>query len=176
MDGAFPSHWYALLAVGLLAGLLSGTLGVGSGALLVPALVLLFSFAQKSAQGTALAVMVPMVLIGAVQYKLIPEVHVGLWPVLLLSLGAVVGVLAGAELASRLPDYALRRIFAIFLIAVAMRMLFSRPRPAPAAPRASAAAVDIDSGLRRSPQEPHNAAGPASRATSIGDPNHGTAN
>jgi len=49
--------------------------------------------------------------------------------IVLVIFGAVVGVLAGAELAGRLPSHILRKAFAIFLIAVAVRMFIGSSRP-----------------------------------------------
>ena len=59
------SPWWRFVLLGVVAGIISGMLGLGSGTLLIPALVFLFAFPQKSAQGTALVVMVPMALVGA---------------------------------------------------------------------------------------------------------------
>ena len=112
-----------LLLLGVAAGILSALLGVGSGILLVPAMVLLFGLSQKSAQGTALAVMVPMALIGFLSYRSNPEIEINLSQVILLALGAVSGALIGYAIVARLPNEVLRRIFAVFLLIVAVRML-----------------------------------------------------
>lgn len=117
--------WWLFIVLGVCAGLVSGTLGLGAGAVFVPALVLLWGFGQKTAQGTALAVMVPMTLLGALRYWKNPEVDMNLMIILLIVLGALVGVLAGTELASRLPNQVLRKIFSIFLIIVAVRMFIA---------------------------------------------------
>lgn len=122
-------HTATLLALGLAAGVLSGTLGVGSGILLVPALVVLLGVPQKSAQGTCLTVMVPMALVGAIRYKLNPAVEVSLTAAVLVAAGAIAGALVGTELMARLPARLLRQIFAVFLILVAARMLLARPGP-----------------------------------------------
>ena len=115
-----------LLLLGLAAGILSAMLGVGSGILLVPALTLAFGLTQKSAQGTALAVMVPMALVGAMRYIANPDIEVNLMRVCLLAAGAVAGAFLGSVLASHLPNAVLRRIFAIFLLVVAVRMLLPK--------------------------------------------------
>jgi uncharacterized membrane protein YfcA len=121
--------WWLFIVLGVCAGLVCGTLGLGGGIVFIPALVILWSFEQKSAQGTALAVMVPMTLLGALRYWKNPEIDMSLTIILLIVLGALVGVLAGTELASRLPDQVLRKIFAIFLVAAAVRMFIASPRP-----------------------------------------------
>ncbi len=121
--------WWLFIVLGVCAGLVSGTLGLGSGIVFVPSLVFLWAFEQKSAQGTALAVMVPMALVGALRYWKNPEIDMSLTIILLIVLGALVGVLAGTELASRLPSHVLRKVFAIFLVVVAVRMFIASPRP-----------------------------------------------
>ncbi|MEF8787636.1 MAG: sulfite exporter TauE/SafE family protein [Planctomycetota bacterium] len=114
--------WWTYALLGLAAGVLSGTLGVGSGAIMVPALVLIMALPQKGSQGTSLALMVPMALVGALRYSLDPDVTVSPAAVALLAAGAVPGALLGSELAQRLPAAALRRLFAAFLVIVGLRM------------------------------------------------------
>jgi uncharacterized membrane protein YfcA len=129
MPALLYNYWWALILLGVLAGIVSGTLGLGSGIVVIPVLVLLFGFGQKSAQGTALAVMVPMTLVGALRYWKNPEIDMSLTIILLIVLGALVGVLAGTELACRLPNQVLRKVFAIFLVVVAVRMFIASPKP-----------------------------------------------
>jgi len=128
MPGELVHLWWGLVVLGICAGVLSGTLGLGSGILIIPALVLLFHFPQKSAQGTCLAVMVPMALVGALRYKLNPDVEVDMVSVGWLAAGAVAGALLGTELAKRLPSVVLRRSFAVFMVIVALKMLLTTAR------------------------------------------------
>ena len=125
MSLELASSWWLLLLVGVVAGALSGCLGVGSGIIVVPALVLLLACPQKSAQGMALALMVPMAAMGVYQYARTPGVQLQWAPVLLLIAGAAFGVLVGTRLMARVPDAWLQRAFAIFLVVVAMRMLWT---------------------------------------------------
>ncbi|MDP6490571.1 MAG: sulfite exporter TauE/SafE family protein [Kiritimatiellia bacterium] len=123
-----------LLLLGLAAGILSSMLGVGSGILLVPSMVLIFGLAQKSAQGTALAVMVPMAMVGAIRYISNPDIEISFAQVALLVPGAMIGALIGSAIAAHVPNEVLRRLFAIFLLVVAVRMLLPKrgTRKAPA--------------------------------------------
>jgi len=129
MVGQLSNCWWIFILLGICAGIISGTLGLGSGTVLVPALVLLCACEQKSAQGTALAVMVPMALVGALRYWKNPQVEMNVAVVGLIICGALVGTLAGTELAARLPSHTLRKVFAIFLAIVAVRMYTVSPRP-----------------------------------------------
>ena len=124
MDEIIRSSWHWLVLIGVCGGVLSGTLGVGSGILFIPALVLVMSFPQKVAQGTCLAVMVPMALMGAIRYKMNPEIRINMLVVLLLAVSAVIGAFAGVEIADRLPRNVLRKIFACLIIIAALKMLF----------------------------------------------------
>jgi uncharacterized membrane protein YfcA len=150
MSWDLPSAWWLFVLVGLAAGLLSSGLGVGSGIIVVPALVLLLRCPQKSAQAMALALMVPMAAMGVWQYARAAGVHVQWVPVGLLVAGAVVGVLVGARLLARIPDAWLQRAFAIFMLVVAVRMLWTGAAKKPALPaRAPAAEAPVDKGSPR---------------------------
>lgn len=129
MIALLSNPWWAFILLGICAGVISGALGLGSGAVVVPVLVLFLSFEQKAAQGTALAVMVPMTLLGALRYWKNPEIEMNLVIILLIALGALAGVLAGTEIAGRLPSHTLRKMFAIFLAIVAMKMFTASPKP-----------------------------------------------
>jgi len=97
-----PNPWWIFVLLGIFAGIISGTLGLGSGIILVPTLVLLCSFGQKSAQGMALAVMVPMALVGVLLYWKNPEIPMNIGVIVLIVIGALAGTVAGTELAARL--------------------------------------------------------------------------
>ena len=129
MIGQLSNPWWVFVLLGICAGILSGLLGLGSGIILVPVLVLLCSFEQKSAQGMALAVMVPMALVGALRYWKNPEIEMNAAVIGLIILGALAGALVGTELAARLPGHILRKVFAVVLIIVAVKMLMPPTKP-----------------------------------------------
>ncbi len=142
MAGAVAEYWWAYLLLGLIGGIFSATFGVGSGAILIPVLVLLLDFQQKSAQGMCLAVMVPMALVGAIRYQMNPQITLNPGVMLLLACGAVVGAFIGAAIAGYASGPVLRKLFALILLVVAVRMFFSGPQPsergeAPSEPSAS---------------------------------------
>ncbi len=118
------TSWFGIALIGVVAGVLSGSLGVGSGIFVIPALVLFLGCAQKSAQGMALALMVPMALLGAIQYARTPGVQLQWELILILIAGALVGVLLGTRLMAKIPDILIQRFFAVFLLIVAVRMLW----------------------------------------------------
>ncbi len=129
MIGLMSAGWWSFVVLGVCAGVISGLLGIGSGIIVIPALVLLCGLEQKAAQGTALAVMVPMALVGAIRYWRNPQVELNGLVILLLVIGAVAGTLAGTELAGRLPAGMLRKLFALLLLIMAIRMFTASPQP-----------------------------------------------
>ena len=122
------NYWWVFILLGIGAGVLSGALGLGSGIILIPTLVLVCSFEQKSAQGTALAIMVPMTLLGALRYWKNPEIEMNAVIIALIVFGALAGVLVGTELAFWLSGSVLRKIIAVVLIIVAVRMFMTPAR------------------------------------------------
>ena len=121
------NSWWLYLLLGLICGIYSATFGIGGGTIMVPALVLIFSFAQKSAQGTCLVVMVPMALAAAIRYKLNPNIEVDLQAAAILAIGGVIGAVIGAGIAGRISDTALRKMFAVIMVVVAIKMLITKP-------------------------------------------------
>lgn len=114
-----------LIIVGLLAGLLGGTLGVGGAIIVIPALVLVFGFAQHEAQGTALAFMLPPVtLLATLNYW--KEGYVNWKFALILSVTFFIGAYLGSMLSFQLPVKVLKKVFGIFIIIVALKMIFSK--------------------------------------------------
>jgi uncharacterized membrane protein YfcA len=114
---------FLLGAVGAGAGLLSGLFGVGGGTIMVPAMVLLLAIGQSRAQATSLAAIVPIAIVGALVFGQAESVDP--FAALLLVAGSVLGVQAGARLMHRLSDERLTLIFGIFLLIVAITMLFA---------------------------------------------------
>jgi uncharacterized membrane protein YfcA len=125
MNELVRNSWPVLLVISLLGGTVSGALGVGSGILLIPALVLLMGMSQKVAQGTCLAVMVPMALMGAVRYYVNPEIRVSMSVIVVMIPLAVVGAYFGSWIAATLPAVVLRRAFGLFVVVVGVKMFFT---------------------------------------------------
>lgn len=112
-----------IIMVGLAAGMLSGLVGVGGGIIIVPALVYFIGFSQKTAQGTSLAlILLPVGILAVLQYY--KQGHVDLRIVCLLAIGFVAGSFFGSKIALSLPQDTVKKIFAILMIIVAIKMLF----------------------------------------------------
>ena len=124
--------WWAFVILGIFAGVVSSSLGLGAGTVVVPGLVLFCHFGQKSAQGMALAVMVPMALVGVLQYRQ-HGIEMDWAAIALIVCGALAGTLGGMELAARLPASVLRKTFALFLVLAAVKMFTVSSKAGPPA-------------------------------------------
>jgi hypothetical protein len=114
------SHVALALVLGLVGGTLAGLFGVGGGIVFVPALTLGLGLSQLSGEATSLAAIVPVVAVGSYRQDRLGLVD---WrSAAIVGACSLVGVLAGAEIALRLPDSALRRAFALFLVLAAAQM------------------------------------------------------
>lgn len=111
------------LCIGLAAGVLSGLFGIGGGLLIVPALVFFARFPTKLALGTSLgALLLPVGVLGAYTYWEHGHVHVR--ASLLIALGLTGGALVGARVAQAMPVVTLQRLFALFMVAMAVQLWF----------------------------------------------------
>lgn len=116
--------WILFILLGLVAGVMSGLVGIGGGVIIVPALVLLFGFSQKLAQGTTLALLVPPIgILAAYTYYKHGYINFGVAGYIVI--GFVVGSLIGARYITNLSNTTVVRIFAVFLILIAVKMLVS---------------------------------------------------
>ena len=114
-----------ILIIGFAAGMFSGAMGVGGGVIIVPALVFFAGFSLHKAQGTSLALMtIPVMLVAAYNYH--KEGYVNIKVALILALTFIVGGYIGSKLSIMLPEKIIRKVFATFLIFVAVKMFFSK--------------------------------------------------
>jgi uncharacterized protein len=109
------------LAIGLVAGVLSGLFGIGGGILIIPALIFFAKFPTKLALGTSLgAMLLPVGLLGAYAYYQAGNLNIK--ASVLISLGLFFGAWVGARLANTIPAATLQRMFAVFIVIMAIRL------------------------------------------------------
>lgn len=112
-----------VIIIGLVAGMLGGMVGIGGGLVIVPALMYFLAFSQHQAQGTSLGLLVlPVAILAVLNYY--KSGYVDFRIVGLLAIGFVVGSYFGSKMALSVPQLTLKRIFAIFMILIAWKMLF----------------------------------------------------
>lgn len=132
----------AFAVTGCVVGIAGGMLGIGGGVLVIPALTILFHFGHKQAVGTSLGMLLPPIGIFAfLAYQRSGDVNIKASA--LLAAGFAVGAFLGAWLAStgRIPESALRRGFALFLLYYAGTLLLKSDRQAWGAARGLALAA-----------------------------------
>jgi hypothetical protein len=119
------------LAIGFVAGVAAGMLGIGGGALFVPALVLFLGLSHLDAEATSLLAIVPVAAVGAWRQHRYGNLRVR--DGLVLGLLACGGALLGVVVANGVPERALEVAFACFLLVVAAqlvrRALAAEPAP-----------------------------------------------
>jgi uncharacterized protein len=113
------------LILGLLAGVLSGLVGLGGGFVIVPALVFIFGFSQHQAQGTTLALLVPPIGILAA-WTYYQQGFVDVKVAAFIAAGFVVGSLLGARYAINISNEILEKVFGVALVLIGLKMIIGR--------------------------------------------------
>ena len=113
-----------LAATGLMAGILSGFVGVGGGIIIVPSLVFLLGMSQHSAQGTSLFVLcLPVVFLALFNYWKEGQVN---WKFgLIIAITFFVGGFVGSKLSLKLSPSLVQIIFGLIMAYVSFRLLFA---------------------------------------------------
>jgi uncharacterized membrane protein YfcA len=114
-----------LLCIGLIAGMLSGLVGVGGGIIIVPALVYFMSMSQHEAQGTSLAVLLLPAGFFAV-YNYYSAGLVDIKSTLIIAATFVIGGYVGSRIAISIDQALVKRIFGVFLLLVALKMMWGK--------------------------------------------------
>jgi uncharacterized membrane protein YfcA len=127
MELEFTLTTLLILAIGAVgAGLLAGLFGVGGGIIFVPLLVFALSADQLAAQVTSLAAIIPVAAIGTWRQARSDLIN---WRVTtFMAIGAAVGVLAGAEVATRVDGETLARAFGALLLLIGSDMAIRAAR------------------------------------------------
>jgi len=114
-----------LLVIGFLAGVVGGSLGLGGGIIIVPALVFILGFTQHQAQGTSLAVLLfPIGILGVINYA--KNGYVNYKYALILIVAFVLGSYLGSVISVHLPAKTLKKIFGIFMLVLSIKMIFDK--------------------------------------------------
>lgn len=137
-------EWYFIAAVCLLSGALigftGGVLGIGGGLLAIPLLGLVAGMGQQEAQGTALIMVLPAVLMTVRKYN--QNAKIDFRAAGAGAAGSIVFTWIGAQIALGIDPVLLRRIYAVFVLGIAVFYVYQGlrgTRPGvPAAPRRQA--------------------------------------
>ena len=113
------------LVIGVMIGVISGAIGLGGAIFLIPVLVYGYGLDQESAQGTSLATL--LLPIGSLAFwKYYQSGHVNLKLAALLAIGFFVGGYFGGTFAQVATALQLRRIFAVCLAGIAVKMFLQK--------------------------------------------------
>ena len=115
--------WLVLgfIATGLVAGILSGLLGIGGGIIMVPSFILLFGFSAVVAKGTSLMVIIPTGTIGTLRNSKYGNINLRVG--LLAGVGGIPMALFGAWVSSRMSEVLSEVLFGALIVGVAINML-----------------------------------------------------
>jgi uncharacterized membrane protein YfcA len=116
---------WQILLIGLAAGIAGGMFGIGGGAIMVPAMVLLLGMGQKLSTGTSIIAQIfPIGILAAVVYYRAGNVNIRQG--VLLAAGLIVGNLLGALFANQsfISDDLMKKLYGVFLLAIGARYLF----------------------------------------------------
>jgi hypothetical protein len=112
-----------LVVVGLLAGILSGLVGLGGGVIIVPALVFLLGFSQHQATGTSLGILLlPAGIFAVLNYY--QKGFIDVKVVLLIFVGFLAGGWLGSKISLSINETVLKKVFAVVLLLIAGKVLF----------------------------------------------------
>lgn len=112
---------FLIAVIGFAGGVCSGLFGVGGGLIFVPLMVLVLGFDIHLAVGTSLAIIIPTAAAALLRHYKAGQVD---WKMAaLIALLAIAGSWLGASLSLRLPVAVLKKLFAVFMLLVAAKML-----------------------------------------------------
>ena len=114
-----------LLAIGIGIGIISGLIGLGGAIFLIPVLVYGYGMDQHRAQGTSVATL--LLPIGALAFwKYYSAGNVDIKVAAIMAAGFFLGGYFGGAWAQHMPSFLLRRIFAVCLAAIAVKMFLQK--------------------------------------------------
>ncbi len=116
-----------LLIIGLVAGVAGGMFGIGGGAIMVPAMVLIMSMDQKFATGTSIAAQIlPIGILAAVVYYRNGNLNIKY--AVIIAVGLIIGNFFGALFANQpfISSELMKKLYGIFLLLIGLRYLLFR--------------------------------------------------
>lgn len=109
------------IAVGIIAGFISGLFAAGGGMIIVPAFVHIFKLKEAEARATSVFTILPMVVASGLLYYTNNYID---WNIgIKCAIGGIIGGFLGSKLLKKLSDKILKIVFIIFLIYVSIRMI-----------------------------------------------------
>ena len=114
-----------LLSVGLVAGFLSGLIGIGGGVVIVPILVYFLSMDQKAAQGTTLFMfMLPIGFLGVYNYYKAGQIDVK--SAMIMCITFIIGSYYGSKTALTMDTKLVKQVFGAMIILMGIKMVLNK--------------------------------------------------
>src|SRR3989339_564179 len=114
-----------LLLIGLLAGIISGFLGIGGGIVIIPALVYPLGYSQQNAQGTSLGLLLPPIgILAVLNYHNAGFVNIKASAIMCVTF--IIGSYISSKIAVELPETVIKKMFGVFLLFYAAKLFFEK--------------------------------------------------
>ncbi len=118
-----------IIALGFVGGVMAGLFGVGGGILFVPVLAFGYGLDQVPAEATSLVAILPTVVAGTWRHSRYGNVR---WrAAAVIGVTAAVGVEAGVQVATAMPEHVLRRLFGVLVLLIAAQLFWRARKPDP---------------------------------------------
>ena len=124
-DDSPPSRKQLLqgAAIGLIAGLASGYVGVGGGFIMVPLMLSIIGIPMRKASGTSLIAVMILAIPGVIEQGIIGNINY--LAGIAIVIGTIPGAVIGAKLVTKVPERTLRLLFGCFLIVAAVMLVLN---------------------------------------------------
>ncbi|MBD3638614.1 MAG: sulfite exporter TauE/SafE family protein [Crocinitomicaceae bacterium] len=115
---------FLLVAIGLIAGAMSGFVGIGGGVIMVPALIYFMGMTQHAAQGTSLFLMLPPIgILAVMNYWKAGELN---WKYgAVIAVAFIIGGYFGSKIALKLSAALVKIIFGVLMLYISIKMIYS---------------------------------------------------
>ena len=118
-----PQTILLLVLIGLVAGTMSGFIGIGGGVIMVPALVYIMGLSQFEAQGTSLILMLPPIgILAVMNYYKAGDVNVTFG--IIIAVAFIIGGYFGSKLALNMNENVVKILFGLLMLFIAFRMIY----------------------------------------------------
>lgn len=116
-----PKFDFKIIVIGFITGVVNGLFGSGGGTIVVPAMIFSLGIEDHKAHATAISIIFPLSVISTFIY--FRHGDIDLKSALLVTVGGIIGSFIGAKFLNKIPSNILRKIFGIFMIFAAIRMV-----------------------------------------------------
>ena len=116
-----PKYVAKVALIGVVAGFMSGYVGVGGGFIMVPLFVSILGIPMRLASGTSLTAVCILAIPGVIEQAVLGNIDYMVGVAMMV--GSIPGAIVGANLVKRVPERALRFAFALFLLLMAVLLV-----------------------------------------------------